>query len=191
MEGEGIDWFNKNDTEIIKHLEDKTPQSKKTILSALFVLTKKQSYRTLMMEVMQNVNDTNKEQKKNAKQETNMISVKEINDIYEPLLAKAKLMLSNKMILNESMIMDFLLVSFLGGVIKGLPPRRSQDYTELKIRNYDIKTDNYYKGDKFYFQIYKTAKTYGLQTLDVPKELDVVHEIHILLILTLIKFTSY
>jgi hypothetical protein len=124
------------------------------------------------MEVMQNVNDTNKEQKKNAKQEANMISVKEIDDIYEPLLAKAKSMLSKKTILVESTIMDFLLVSFLGGVIKGLPPRRSQDFTELKIRNYDTKKHNYYKGGKFYFNIYKTSKNYGLQIIDVPPELN-------------------
>ena len=42
----------------------------------------------------------------------------------------------------------------------------------MKIRNYDIKTDNYYKGNKFYFDKYKTFKTYGLQILDVPKELN-------------------
>jgi hypothetical protein len=53
-------------------------------------------------------------------------------------------------------------------------PRRSQDYTELKTRNYDTKKDNYYKASKFYFNVYKTAKTYGLQILDVPKELDIL-----------------
>jgi ribosomal protein L18 len=71
-------------------------------------------------------------------------------------------------------MMEFLLVSFLGGVVKDLPPRRSQDYTELKIRNYDTKKDNYYKSGKFYFNVYKTAKTYGLQVIDVPKELDII-----------------
>jgi hypothetical protein len=38
-------------------------------------------------------------------------------------------MLSNKS-LNESTMMEFLLVSSC--VVKDLPPRRSQDYTELK-----------------------------------------------------------
>jgi integrase len=46
------------------------------------------------------------------------------------------------------------------------------DYSEMKIRNYDPKTDNYYKAGKFFYNKYKTAKTYGLQTLDVPKELN-------------------
>jgi ribosomal protein L18 len=70
--------------------------------------------------------------------------------------------------------MEFLLVSFLDGIVKDLPPRRSQDYTELKIRNYDTKEDNYYKSGKFYFNVYKTAKIYGLQVIDVPKELDII-----------------
>jgi hypothetical protein len=127
-----------------------------------------------MMTVMKSVNDTNKEQKKNVKQEENWMSVTEIKEKYEPLLVKIKKMLSNKSILNESTMMEFLLVSFLGDVVKDLPPRRSQDYTELKIRKYDTKKDNYYKLGKFYFNVYKTAKTYGLQVIDVPKELDII-----------------
>jgi site-specific recombinase XerD len=174
MNGDGIEWFSNNDKDILDYLKEKTAQTKKTTLSALFVLTKKQSYKDVMMTVMKSVNDKNKEQQMNSKQEENWMSVKEIQDIYEPLLVKAKLMLSKKSILNESTMMEFLLVSFLGGVVKDLPPRRSQDYTELKIRNYDTKKDNYYKASKFYFNVYKTAKTYGLQILDVPKELDIL-----------------
>jgi ribosomal protein L18 len=173
MKGEGLEWFSNNDKEILEYLKDKTPQTKKTTLSALFVLTKNQSYKDVMMTVMKSVNDTNKEQKMNVKQEENWMSVKEIKEKYESLLVKIKKMLSNKSILNESTMMEFLLVSFLGGVVKDLPPRRSQDFTELKIRNYDTKKDNYYKSGKFYFNVYKTAKTYGLQVIDVPKELDV------------------
>jgi ribosomal protein L18 len=174
MKGEGIEWFSNNDKDILEYLKDKTPQTKKTTLSALFVLTKQQSFKDVMMTVMKSVNDTNKEQKKNLKQEENWMSVTEIKEKYEPLLVKIKKMLSNKSILNESTMMEFLLVSFLGGVVKDLPPRRSQDYTELKIRNYDTKKDNYYKAGKFYFNVYKTAKTYGLQVIDVPKELDII-----------------
>ena len=61
-------------------------------------------------------------------------------------------------------------MSFLSGII--IPPRRSLDYSEMKIRNFDTKTDNYYKANKFYFNQYKTFKTYGLQILDVPKDLN-------------------
>ena len=170
---DGLDWFSRKDQDILDYLKDKTPQTKKTTLSALFVLTKKQSYKDIMMDVMKSVNETNKEQKMNEKQKENWISVKEIQDIYDAFLVKIKSMLSNKSILNESIMMEFLLVSFLGGV-SGLSPRRSQDFTELKIRNYDTKKDNFFKAGKFYFNVYKTAKTYGLQVIDVPKDLNII-----------------
>jgi hypothetical protein len=171
---ESTDFFNDKIKEIMDFIEDKTAQTKKTSLSALYVLTKNESYKDVMVKVMKLVNESDKSQKKNDKQEENWISIKEIQDIYDPLLVKAKLMLSGKAILIEPLMMEFLLVSFLGGVVKDLAPRRSQDYTELKIRNYDTKTDNYYKAGKFYFNVYKTAKSYGLQIVDVPKELDMI-----------------
>jgi hypothetical protein len=174
MKGEGLEWFSENVTSILDYLKEKTAQTKKTSLSALFVLTKEQRYKDVMVQVMKLVNETDKSQKKNDKQDKNWMSVKEIQDIYDPLLVKAKSMLSNKSILNESTMMEFLLVSFLGGVVKDLAPRRSQDYSELKIRNYDTKKDNYYKSGKFYFNVYKTAKSYGEQVIQVPKELDVI-----------------
>ena len=53
-----------------------------------------------------------------------------------------------------------------------MAPRRSLDYSEMKIRNYDVKTDNYYKGNKFFFNKYKTVKSYGTQSIEVPKQLN-------------------
>ena len=52
----------------------------------------------------------------------------------------------------------------------GFPPRRSKDFTEMKIKNYDTKTDNYQKAGKFYFNVYKTAKDYGEQIIDVKSK---------------------
>ena len=40
MKGEGnIEWFERENNEILKYLDDKNDQTSKTILSALFVLT--------------------------------------------------------------------------------------------------------------------------------------------------------
>jgi hypothetical protein len=79
-------------------------------------------------------------------------------------------MLSTKKKFDDGKFIEYLLVAFLSGVI--MPPRRSMDYGKMKIRNYDLKEDNYYKSGKFFFNKYKTSSTYGLQTLDVPKELN-------------------
>ncbi|MBC7475802.1 MAG: hypothetical protein H7263_16080 [Candidatus Sericytochromatia bacterium] len=122
---------------------------------------------------MKKVNLVTKEQKKDIKQELNWISTAEIQTIYNGLLTKANSMLSNKQIFNAPTMMEFLLLSFLGGV-SGIAPRRSLDYALLKVKNYDAKKDNYYKAGKFYFNIYKTAKNYGLQVIDVPKDLNII-----------------
>jgi hypothetical protein len=153
MGGKDLEWFSNNDKDIFDYLDEKNPQTKKTSLSALFVI--RHYDRDIMMDVIKSVNDTNKEQKMNVKQKDNWISVTEIKDIYEPFLVKIKSMLSNEAFFNESTMMEFLLVSFLGGVVD-LAPRRSQDYTELKIRNFDTKKDDHHKSGKFYFNIYKT-----------------------------------
>ena len=171
LNGDGnIEWFERENDEILKHLDDKNDQTRKTTLSALFILTNLKEYQTVMNTIMKKVNDNYKDQKMNEKQKDNLISVNEIKEKYNLLSADANLMLNKKKILNENVMMEFLLMSFLSGVL--IPPRRSLDYSEMKIRNYDVKTDNYYKGNKFFFNKYKTVKTYGIQSLEIPKELN-------------------
>ena len=171
LKGDGnVEWFNKESNQILKCLEEKNDQTKKTNLSALFILTGNKEYQSIMNLVMKKVNDNYKNQTMNEKQKENWISIDDIKDKYNALSVDANLMLNKKKILNENVMMEFLLMSFLSGVI--MPPRRSLDYSEMKIRNFDTKTDNYYKANKFYFNQYKTFKTYGLQILDVPKELN-------------------
>ena len=171
LNGEGnIEWFKKEPEKILRHLEEKNDQTKKTNLSALFILTGIQEYQSVMNTIMKKVNDDYKNQKMNEKQKENWISIDEIKEKYNALSVDANLMLNKKKILNENVMMEFLLMSFLSGVI--MPPRRSLDYSEMKIRSFDTKTDNYYKGNKFYFNKYKTVKTYGIQSLEIPKELN-------------------
>ena len=173
LNGEGnIEWFNEEHDEILKYLGDKNDQTRKTTLSSLFILTNLKEYQTVMNTIMKKVNDDYKNQKMNEKQKDNWISIDEIKEKYNVLSTDVNLMLRRKKILNENVMMEFLLMSCLSGVI--MPPRRSLDYSDMKIRNYDVKTDNYYKANKFYFNKYKTFKTYGLQVLEVPKELNVV-----------------
>jgi len=168
---EGIEWFNKNDKTIIESLNDKPSQTRKSVLSALFILTENEEYKKLMLEDCKVTNDNYKSQKMNEKEKDNWIDIEHIKVLYDELLAKAKGMFNSKSVVDYPTIMEFFLIAFLGGV-SGLPPRRSLDYALMKIRNFDTKTDNYYKSGKFYFNQYKTKDKYGLQVLDVPKELN-------------------
>ena len=84
-------------------------------------------------------------------------------------MEEVKLMFSKKLLSNYQTIVNFILIGALGGV-SGLAPRRSLDFCEMKVRNFDPKTDNYYKGGKFVFNRYKTAKDYGEQVIDVKEK---------------------
>jgi hypothetical protein len=171
MKGDGdIDFFSDNVKEILEYMDTKNNQTKKTSLSALFVLTKKEEYREVMTSVMNAVNATYKQQKKTPKQTEIWMSQEEVKAVYDKQHENALKMLTKKAKFDDGKFIEYLLVAVLSGVI--MPPRRSMDYGEMKIRNYDPKIDNYYKAGKFFYNKYKTAKTYGLQTLDVPKELN-------------------
>ena len=71
-------------------------------------------------------------------------------------------MFRKKLFADYPTIVNFILLGALGGV-SGVVPRQSMDYTELKIRNYNPHTDNYYKKGKFYFNVYEQVWTMGFK----------------------------
>ena len=170
---EDLDWFNNEEKEIMEFLKEKAPQTRKSVLSALFVLTGNDVYRDLMLKDCGVVNAQYKEQKKSTKETENWIPTEDIQNIYNGLLEKVGPMFKRNVTGDYPTIMQFWLVALLGGVA-GIPPRRSLDYGLMKIRGYDTKTDNYYKAGIFYFNRYKTAEKYGLQSIKVPKDLQVL-----------------
>jgi len=165
-----LSWFN-DDKQILLKLKDIAPKIRKTTLSALFILTNNEHYQKLMVDDCKIANNEYREQKKTETEKDNWVTMSEIKTIYDDLFKQMKKALANK---NISIIMNYFLLALLGGQLANLPPRRSLDYCLLKIRNYDKNIDNYYEKGKFYFNKYKTQPTYGLQSLDVPIELNSV-----------------
>ena len=161
--------FFDDDKKILDNLKEKSPQTRKTVLAALFILTNNKAYNELMLQDCKHTNDLYKSQKKSKKEEDGWVSIEEIKNIYDNLFEKVNAMFSNKLLADYQVINNFILLGCLGGV-SGLPPRRSKDFTEMKIKNYDTKTDNYFKAGKFYFNVYKTAKDYGEQIIDVKSK---------------------
>ena len=168
---DNIAWFSTDYKNILDYLKQNAKKStRKSILSALYVLTKIPEYQDQMMKDAKDIHEEYKEQKKTEKQKENWLSVKEIEDKYHKLLRQVQDIFKKKAIADISIIIDYLLVGFLSGHL--FPPRRNLDYALLKWRNYNKNEDNYYKNGKFYFNKYKTSDTYGLAKVDVPKELD-------------------
>lgn len=168
MDGnDGLKFFSRK-KEILEHIKAEPSNKRKTLLSALFILTGIPEYREIMIQDCHAVNSQYKMQKMSATQKENWISMEEIQVKYAEYFNKVTQMFKGKELMNSKVITEFFLLALMSGVA-GLPPRRSEDYGEMKIRNFDVNKDNYYEKDKFVFQKYKTAKVYGRVMFDVKK----------------------
>lgn len=170
----GLDYDESNfdkTKEILNYLHELEPNKRKTILSALVIITDKESYRKQMLE---DIGDYNKEQSlqvKSEKQNDSWLSNDEIKFLYNRLEKNFKAIMKKESYSMKDLqeIQNYIIISLLGGIF--IPPRRSKDYVEFKINDINKEKDNYLTKDKMVFNSYKTAKTYGQQILEVPKPL--------------------
>lgn len=166
------EWF-QNQDHIIKLLKDKKPSSRKTTFAALIALCKdNDKYKKEMMsdaKVYQSFIDT---QTKTEKQEENWKSYDDVVKIYETYLKKVKPLLNSKEPLNETELknlQDLIILALTTGIF--IPPRRSLDWIELKIKDINKEQNNYIEKGFFIFNKYKTAKFYDQQKVEIPKPL--------------------
>lgn len=167
--------FNETD-KILKHLEKLPPNKRKSVLSALVIITDNKDYREKMNGDIQEYNKEISKQEKSETQEENWVSQDEIREKYNQLENEAKLIYKKQHIKPSDLqqIQDYIIISLLGGV--HIPVRRSKDYVDFKIKNVDKVKDNYVddKWKELVFNSYKTAKTYGKQTLPLPPKLKLI-----------------
>ena len=166
-----IENFNKT-KEILNFLSEKEPSKRKTILSALVVITDSKDYRDLMLNDIDAYNKKEAKQEKSEKQQENWIEDDEIKKIYKTYEANATLLYKKKdLSINDLQdIQDYIILSLLGGMY--IPPRRSKDYVDFTIKNIDKDKDNYKIRRRLVFNSYKTAKTYGKQEVIIPVRLN-------------------
>ena len=72
----------------------------------------------------------------------------------------------------QQQLVDYILLLVMSG--KYIPPRRSMDYTEFKIKNIDKEKDNYMEKLEFVFNRYKTDKFYNTQRVTIPNQLRLI-----------------
>lgn len=169
-----VEYFSKHPKDVLKYLEDKDGSKRKTMLASLVVLTEKhpavELYRKQMLDDAHKHNDKEKDQEKSESQKENWISQEELKEIYaeldkdnRPLLSKASLKPNEFQRLQNFVILSLYVLQ---------PPRRLQDYTEMKIKGELDKTkDNYIDKSKFVFNKYKTAKAHGQETIPINPKL--------------------
>ena len=161
-----------NNTEpVLKYLEAIPPNRRKTILSALVIITDSKSYRDLMLKDVRDYNKDINNQEKTEKQKESWVEKEEVNNIYEDLRRNADAIFKkkNRTLSDLQEIQNYIIMAVLGSVF--ISPRRSKDFVDFKIRNVDPDKDNFMKKNSFIFNSYKTAKTYGQQEVEIPVKL--------------------
>jgi integrase len=173
FDDDNIDFKKFEDTDkILEHLKDLPPNRRKTILSALVIITSdNKKYKELMLSDISSYNKEIGKQEKSETQEENWIESSTILAVWNELKKNAELLYKKKDLKPNDLqqIQNFIIISLLGGIF--IPVRRSKDYCDFVIVNPDKTTENYIDKNKMYFNSYKTAKFYGTQELVIPKQL--------------------
>lgn len=169
------DFFQENYEKTLAYLLEEYPFStRKTKLASLVVFVDENSpaheiYKKHMKQDWEQYKRKIEEQEKDDKMKKNWISQEELQSIYDKLKRRvAPMMRDNTLTFADLWEIQKFVVLALFHLI---PPRRLLDYTEFKLRNYDKTKDNYWEGNNLYFNKYKTAKTYGKESVSIPKEL--------------------
>jgi integrase len=165
-----LDNFDKAD-KILTALKDLEPNKRKTILASLVVITDNKKYRDQMLKDIEVYKSNESKQIKSDKQTDSWLDTSEIDDIYNEMEKVVKHLYKKKELSNIDLqeIQNYIILCVLSG--KFIPPRRSKDYVDFKIKGIDQEKDNYIEKKNMIFNSYKTAKTYQRQELPIPSDL--------------------
>ena len=155
---------------ILEHLKDVPVNKRKTMLSALVIITSDAKYRDQMLDDVRAYNKGIERQEKTPEQEASWIKTDEVKKVFDALQKQANLLYKKESLSSADLqeIQNFVIVSLLSGIF--IPPRRSLDYCNFKIREIDPAL-NYLDKKSLVFNSYKTAKTYGKQVVECPPAL--------------------
>ena len=109
MNANNIDFFSENIKDVLHTLKEVESNKRKTLLSALYILTNEDDYKTLMLSDCKIVNENYKQQKATPDEKQNWITINEIQEKYKEYLQAVLPMLNNKASINEKTIVEFLL----------------------------------------------------------------------------------
>jgi hypothetical protein len=183
--GNALGWTNPNFfstkfKDVLAYLKTQPPRRAKQLTSALISYVKEKkalkAYKDFILEVSEINRQIDEKQEKTPAQEENWESWADIMKTYEqlkkeayPLFSKEKPTPANIKTMRDLVILAFYTL---------IPPRRIQDYIDFKIKDINKEKDNYWDKEKheLIFNSYKTAKNYGQQRVDAPKELEDIFE---------------
>ena len=168
VDSNSFDTFNDTD-KCIQFLSGlKSEQTIKTTLSALFVLTKNEKYKSDMVKYSEIVNKQYSEKKTKESRKQSNLTQEKIKEIYDDLKKKVA---TNPTYDNYN---NYIIVCLTSGLF--IAPRRNLDWVAMKLKNVDKDKDNYINGNNFIFNQFKTAKfaTENDKKVAIPKELKTI-----------------
>lgn len=167
-----------------------TVASKKSFIGCIVTILKASSKKIDNEAITKYKNFLSKEEldsisndKKTQKQKDNWLSWNEVLEIKKKLKKKAVLASQEEQVnKNEyNLLLDNLVLSFY----VNMPPRRSKDFSIMKIQQPDEKlndTDNYLTLENhLVFNDYKTDKKYGKQEIDISKNEELMEDLNLYL----------
>jgi len=164
----------KDDAKVLKFLHDVPANRRKTILSALVVLTDDAKYRTVMNEDVVTYNKEISKQELTPAQEKSWVDKEQLDTVFNDLKQHADMLYKKPHITPTDLqkIQEYIMLALMGGFF--IPPRRSLDYCAFKTKNINKDVDNHIDKNNLVFTTYKTAKTYGQQSVEIPKALKTI-----------------
>ena len=137
-----FDNFTKCDA-ILHYLKDIAPSKRKSILSALVVVTGLKPYKDQMILDIQSYNSDIGLQQKTESQKENWVSPEEVKDVLLELQTNANLLYKKKTKTAQDLqnIQNYIILCLMSGIY--IVPRRSKDYTDFKIKGINTEKDNY------------------------------------------------
>lgn len=168
---------------ILNYTKDSSPSTRKTKLSAVIALAPLQEYKTQIVILMKEIQSETNKSEMTAKLEESEITPTEMIETVKTTKKNADAIQKKSQLsmLDLQEIQKYIIMSLYHGHIA---PRRSIDYTEMVLKPTDKATQNYIdmKKNKFVFNQYKTAGTYGTQEIEIPAALKKILKKWILLI---------
>ncbi len=167
--------FIKEQPKVLKQLENVKFNVRKTILSALVVISEKkiqQTYRDMMVADAHQYNALQKTNKMTDAQRENWMSWEQIEEYLAKLKSKFYYIFKEAKPTKEEILNLQKYVILACYVL--MPPRRCQDYAEMKTKAFDVNKDNFYSKGHFFFNKYKTAKFSGKQIEKLPKAFEML-----------------
>jgi len=160
---------------VLKFLNTVKFNVRKTILSALIVISNGQKkhiiekYRTLMIADCEKYNHLDAQHKMSETQKENWITWPEVIKMVNKLKLKVNYIFDEEAPTKKELLnLQEYVISLCYTM---LPPRRSTDWTQMKLANYERTVDNYYSKGVFYFNKFKNSKIVGSKSIECPPQL--------------------